>query len=78
MMRNKQQSASQIDTESELSIDAHLHSSIKKIARLRSNLKALQIEISEKILNGVKECRESCGETLEIVSDLNASLTGKK
>lgn len=77
MTRPKQQSAAKFEA-SELSIDAQLQLSIKKLARLRSNLKALQVEISENILNDIKDSRGSCSETLSEVGDLNAALAETK
>lgn len=77
MTRPKQQSAAKIEG-SELSADAQLQASIKKLARLRSNLKALQVEISEKIINGVRDCREVASETMYVAGDLNAALSEQK
>lgn len=76
MTRPKQQSAAKIEV-SELSADAQLQVSIKKLARLRSNLKALQVEISEKIINGVRDCREVASETMNVAGDLNAAVAEK-
>lgn len=75
MIRPKQQSAAKIEV-SELSADAQLQASIKKLARLRSNLKALQVEISEKILSGVSGLpRSLSSETITVVGELNAALS---
>lgn len=77
MTRQKQTSAAKHEV-TELSGDAQLQASIKKLARLRSNLKALQVEISEKILNGMKDCPELSSEALSDVRDLNATISDQK
>lgn len=75
MTRSKQQSAPQF--EEELSLDVQLLQGIKRLARLRSNLKALQVDISEKIINGVRDTRELCDDARSVVGEAHAALTVK-
>ena len=48
---------------------------LRRLARIRRNLEALRVEISEKILAGAQECRETCNTTLELVGELHATVT---
>lgn len=77
MSRNQLQSASKLKPATYQTPEEQLQLGIRKLARLRMNLKALQSEISDKILGGVQDCRSLCSDTLEAVEDLNATLKVK-
>lgn len=53
--------------------DEQIQIGLKRLARIRANLKSIRLEISEKILDGVKDCRESISSTMSAVEELNAA-----
>jgi hypothetical protein len=77
MTRPKQTSAAEIEIQEILTTDEQLLASCRKLARLRSNLKALQVEISDKILNGVQDCQKTCAVALSSVGEVNAAFTNQ-
>lgn len=77
MTRSKQNSAAPVEIEEILTTDEQLYASVRKLARLRSNLKALQVEISDKILNGVQDCQKTCADALTSVGEVNAAFTNQ-
>lgn len=50
---------------------------LRKLARIRKNLESLGLEITDKILQGAKECRAVCTEALELVEDAHNAATPK-
>lgn len=47
---------------------------LKRLARIRANLHSIKEEISDKVLEGVKECRDTTKETIDTIGELNAIL----
>lgn len=51
--------------------------SLRKLARLRANLKALRSEISDRLFVGVKDCRKYVNNTIDAVGEINAAVTAQ-
>lgn len=77
MTRPPFNSAAPVESDEILSEDEQFQAGIRKLARLRTNLKALQVEISDKILNGVKDCQRTCADTFTSVGEINAAFNNQ-
>ena len=53
--------------------DEQIKLGLRRLARIKSNLKSIRLEISEKILDGVKDCRESVADALIIAGELSVT-----
>lgn len=46
----------------------------RKLARLRSNLKAIRYEISDRLLIGTQDCRKSILNTMDALGEINVAV----
>lgn len=57
--------------------DEEIRAGLKRLARIRNNLREIRVEISEGILNSIAECEASADSAATAVGELNAVLTGQ-
>lgn len=57
--------------------DEEIQAGLKRLARIRNNLREVRLEISENILNGIADCKETVDSATAALGDLNAVLTGQ-
>lgn len=57
--------------------DEEIQVGLKRLARIRNNLREVRIDISENILNGIAECKNAVDSVTATVGELNAVLTGQ-
>jgi hypothetical protein len=57
--------------------EEQINLSIRKLARLRANLKAVRSEISDKLLFKTNDCRKSIDTAMQTIGDINATINTK-
>lgn len=69
--------AERVEVVSEELTNEEIQLGIKRLARIRANLRSIRLEISDKILDGLKDCIDATSSTMHAVGELNATTNGK-